>query len=121
MTPIEPPAPTRPIRTGGCDTTCVRVESTISEAVRAHGLRRCRYIGLAETRMQHVLIACAMNAARNADWTERDNPRSRTPIQQLQNPLQDPCGKLTSRVLAGALEAECSGTKTYAKPVRSGW
>ncbi len=60
---------------------CAGVESTISEAVRAHGLRRCRYIGLAKTRLQHVLIACAMNAARIADWTERDNhpARERSP------------------------------------------
>jgi hypothetical protein len=63
------------------------VEGTISQAVRAHGLRRCRYIGLDKTRVQHVLIACGMNAARIADWIERDNQpapaRPRSPFKIL--------------------------------------
>lgn len=62
------------------------VEGTISEGVRAFGLRRCRYIGLEKTRVQHILAACAMNVARIVDWDERDNtpapgrPRSRLKI-----------------------------------------
>lgn len=63
------------------------VEGTISQATRAHGLRRCRYIGLDKTRVQHVLIACGMNAARIADWAERDNQpapaRPRSPFKIL--------------------------------------
>ena len=47
------------------------IEGTISAAVRAHGARRCKYQGHDKTRVQHVLIACAMNAARIADWHER--------------------------------------------------
>jgi transposase len=37
------------------------IEGTISEAVRVSGLRRCRYIGLAKTRLQHILCAAAIN------------------------------------------------------------
>jgi transposase len=40
------------------------VEGTISQAVRAFGLRRTRYIGLAKTHLQHVLTAIAFNLAR---------------------------------------------------------
>ena len=32
------------------------IEGTLSQAVRALGLRRCRYIGLAKTHLQHLLI-----------------------------------------------------------------
>jgi transposase len=44
------------------------VEGTISQGVRAFGLRRSRYIGLAKTRLQHVATAAAMNVERVADW-----------------------------------------------------
>ncbi|WP_158712398.1 transposase [Streptomyces sp. NRRL F-5135] len=37
------------------------VEDTISQGVRAFGLRRCRYYGLAKARLQHQLAATAMN------------------------------------------------------------
>jgi transposase len=37
------------------------IEGTLSEAVRVTGLRRCRYIGLAKTRLQHILCAAAIN------------------------------------------------------------
>ncbi len=43
------------------------VEGTISEAVRGYGVRRCRYRGHTKTHVQHVLTACAINAARVAD------------------------------------------------------
>ncbi|MGC4857123.1 transposase [Micromonospora sp. DT4] len=39
------------------------IEGTISQAARAHHLRRNRYTGLPKTRVQHVLTACGMNAA----------------------------------------------------------
>ncbi|MGW5610537.1 transposase [Streptomyces sp. NPDC003753] len=32
-------------------------EATVSETVHAHGLRHCRYRGLAKTHVQHVLTA----------------------------------------------------------------
>src|SRR5574341_311230 len=36
------------------------VEGTISQAVAARGMRRSRYIGLAKTRLQHLLTAAAI-------------------------------------------------------------
>ncbi len=45
------------------------VEGTISQGVRAFGLRRSRYIGLAKTDLGHVLTAAAaINLARLSDW-----------------------------------------------------
>ncbi|WP_328760404.1 transposase [Streptomyces sp. NBC_00271] len=44
------------------------IEATLSQNVRAHGLRRSRYRGLAKTHVQHVLTALACNVARIADW-----------------------------------------------------
>jgi transposase len=58
------------------------VEGTISQGVRAFGLRRCRYHGLAKTRLQHQFTAAAMNFHRlNAWWT--DTPRARTRTSHL--------------------------------------
>jgi transposase len=44
------------------------VEGTLSQGVRGFGLRRCRYIGLAKTRLQHVATAAAINVYRLSDW-----------------------------------------------------
>ena len=44
------------------------VEGTISQGVRAFGLRRARYIGMAKTRLQHLATAAAINLERVADW-----------------------------------------------------
>jgi transposase len=44
------------------------VEGTISQGVRAFGLRRARYRGLAKTHLQHVATAAAVNLRRLADW-----------------------------------------------------
>jgi hypothetical protein len=53
------------------------VEGTVSEAVRAYGLRHTKHRGLAKTHVRHVLIACGMNAARIADWVQRGNVPAR--------------------------------------------
>jgi transposase len=53
------------------------IEATLSEAVRAYGLRHTRHCGQARTHVRHVLIACGMNAARIADWHARDNVPAR--------------------------------------------
>ena len=45
-----------------------RVEGTLSQGVRAFGLRRSRYLGLAKTHLQHMITAGAMNLARLAAW-----------------------------------------------------
>lgn len=44
------------------------IEGTHAQAVRRCGLRRCRYVGLAKTRLQHVITAAAVNLVRVAEW-----------------------------------------------------
>jgi transposase len=44
------------------------VEGTISQGVRAVGLRRSRYVGLAKTHLGHILTAVAINLMRLSDW-----------------------------------------------------
>ena len=44
------------------------IESTMSQAVRAFGLRQTRYRGLAKTGLQHVATAAAINLDRIAAW-----------------------------------------------------
>lgn len=54
------------------------IEGTISQGVRAFGLRRARYFGLAKVRLQHFATAAAMNLERVADWlagTTREQTR----------------------------------------------
>jgi transposase len=44
------------------------VEGSLSQGVRAFGLRQSRYLGLAKTRLQHLLTAVAMNLVRWDAW-----------------------------------------------------
>jgi hypothetical protein len=44
------------------------IEGTHAQAISRCGLRRCRYIGLAKTSLQHVITAAAVNFVRIADW-----------------------------------------------------
>jgi len=53
------------------------IEGTLSQGVRAFGLRRSRYRGLARTRLQHVATAAAINLDRLAAWF-RAVPRATT-------------------------------------------
>jgi len=46
------------------------VEGTLSQGVRAFGLRRTRYRGLPKTHMQHVAIAAAINMDRIVAWLD---------------------------------------------------
>ena len=46
------------------------IESTISQGVRACGLRRARYRGLVKTHLQHVATAAALDLDRVAAWLE---------------------------------------------------
>jgi transposase len=50
------------------------VEGTISQGVRAFGLRRARYVGAAKVGLQHVLTAAGMNLVRIADWLAEQGP-----------------------------------------------
>ena len=53
------------------------IEGTHELAIRRCGLRRCRYIGPAKTRLQHVLTAAAVNLVRLDDWW-RARPQAKT-------------------------------------------
>jgi transposase len=53
---------------------CAGIEGTISQAVRACGLRRARYIGSMKTHRQHVLTAAAINFIRIGRWLAGDRP-----------------------------------------------
>src|ERR671929_906649 len=46
------------------------IESTLSQRVRAFGLRRARYRGLAKTHLQTVITAVALNLDRLAAWLD---------------------------------------------------
>jgi transposase len=52
------------------------IEGTVSQAVRAFGLRRARYRGLRKTHLQHVATAAAINLARLAAWLECAKPET---------------------------------------------
>ena len=53
------------------------VEGTLSQGVRAFGLRRSRYRGLEKTHVQHVATAAAINIDRIVAWFE-ERPRATT-------------------------------------------
>lgn len=57
-------------------------EGTLSQGVRAFGLRQTRYRGLAKTHLQHVATAAAINIVRLADWLNRV-PRATTRCSQF--------------------------------------
>jgi len=55
------------------------IEGTLSQGVRAFGLRRTRYRGLPKTHLQHVATAAAINIDRIVAWLEarpRATPRT---------------------------------------------
>jgi transposase len=56
------------------------VEGTLSRGVRARGLRRARYIGLARTHLQHALTAAGLNLRRLGAWW------AETPLAQTRRP-----------------------------------
>jgi transposase len=65
------------------------VEGTISQGVRAFGLRRSRYIGIAKTRLQHLGTAAAINLERVSDWfagVDREKTR-RSAFARVMEPL----------------------------------
>jgi transposase len=46
------------------------VEGTISQGVRAFGLRKARYTGLVKVHLQHILTAAAINVVRMVAWLD---------------------------------------------------
>jgi len=90
------------------------VEGTLSQGVRAFGLRQTRYRGLAKTHVQHVAIAAAINIDRIVAWLD-ERPRATTrpsrfaalaptcPLPSGTLPGEDPYGSPGScDVMAGA-------------------
>jgi transposase len=58
------------------------IDGTLSQGVRAFGMRRSRYIGLAKTGLQQVCTAAAMNASRVVHWLAR-TPRAKTRVTRF--------------------------------------
>jgi len=58
------------------------IEGTISQGVRAFGLRRSRYRGLAKTHLQHVATAAAVNLGRLGAWFDAI-PRAATRVSRF--------------------------------------
>jgi transposase len=58
------------------------VEGTISQGVRAFGLRQARYLGLAKTHVQELGTATAINLCRWSAW-HRHTPRAKTRTSHL--------------------------------------
>jgi transposase len=58
------------------------IEGTISQAVRAFGLRQTRYRGLAKTHLQNLAIAAAMNLDRLINWLN-GIPRAKTRLSRF--------------------------------------
>ena len=58
------------------------VEGTLSQGVRAFGMRRSRYIGLAKTGLQQVCTAAAINVSRVVHWLN-GRPRAKTRVTRF--------------------------------------
>src|ERR1700712_4288153 len=58
------------------------IEGTLSQGVRAFGMRRSRYIGLAKTGLQQVCTAAALNASRVVHWLA-GTPRAKTRVTRF--------------------------------------
>ncbi len=58
------------------------VEGTLSQGVRAFGLRRTRYWGLAKTHLPHVATATAINIDRIVAWRD-ERPRAQTRLSRF--------------------------------------
>jgi transposase len=58
------------------------IEGTLSQGVRAFGMRRSRYIGLAKTGLQQACTGAAMNVSRVVNWLT-EAPRARTRVTRF--------------------------------------
>ena len=75
------------------------VEGTLSQGVRAFGLRRTRYWGVAKTHVQHVAIAAAINIDRLVAWLD-ERPRAQTRTSRFA--ALAPAGALPCEMLPAA-------------------
>ena len=64
------------------------IEGTISQGVRAFGLRRAQYIGAAKTHLQYILTAAAIDFVRVTQWLD-DAPVAKT----HRSPLSRSCNR----------------------------
>lgn len=58
------------------------VEGTLSQGVRAFGMRQSRYVGLAKTALQQVLAAVGINVARAVAWLD-GHARAKTRVSRF--------------------------------------
>ena len=58
------------------------VEGTLSQGIRAFGMRRSRYIGLAKTGLQEACTAVAINVSRVVRWLD-GIPRAKTRVTRF--------------------------------------
>ena len=73
------------------------IEGTISQGVRALGLRHSRFIGEAKTRLQHLATAAALNCLRVADWL-RNNTPAQTRVSAFAELAPPPLLNLSRRI-----------------------
>ena len=77
-------------------------EATVAETVHAHGLRHCRYKGLAKTHVQHVLTALGTNIVRLFAYDppgEHSRPTRRVShLKRLCHWLNTLTGKITNSI-----------------------
>ena len=58
------------------------IEGTLSQGVRAFGMRQSRYIGLAKTGLQQACTAAAMTVSRIVNWLD-GRPRAKTRVTRF--------------------------------------
>ena len=75
------------------------IEGTISQGVRAFGLRRARYRGLAKTHLQHVATAAAINLDRLGDWFRASRAPPPAPPASPRSP-REPISPAVSAILS---------------------
>lgn len=59
------------------------IEGTLSQGVRAFGMRRSRYVGMAKTGLQQILAAVGINAARIVAWIDDRSGRAATRVSRF--------------------------------------
>lgn len=58
------------------------IEGTLSQGIRAFGMRRSRYIGLAKTGLQQACTGAAINVLQAVRWLE-GRPRAKTRVTRF--------------------------------------
>jgi transposase len=61
------------------------IEATHAQGLHRSDLRRTRYIGLARTRLQHLLTAIALNLVRAVEWLTEHSHSETSPVKTRQS------------------------------------